>query len=46
MTILLFQQRQSRHREDTSVNGNATATDVDGDVLTFSKGSEPFAMER
>jgi gliding motility-associated-like protein len=27
--------------EDTSVNGNATATDVDGDVLTFSKGSEP-----
>ena len=24
-------------QEDTAVNGNATATDVDGDVLTFSQ---------
>ncbi|WP_068704162.1 Ig-like domain-containing protein [Paludibacter jiangxiensis] len=28
-------------QEDTSVNGTATATDVDGDALTFSKGSDP-----
>ncbi|MDP4203109.1 MAG: Ig-like domain-containing protein, partial [Bacteroidota bacterium] len=28
--------------EDTPANGNATATDVDGDVLTFAKGSDPL----
>jgi VCBS repeat len=27
--------------EDTPVNGTATATDVDGDALIFSKGSDP-----
>ncbi|WP_293054250.1 Ig-like domain-containing protein [Paludibacter sp.] len=28
--------------EDTPANGNVTATDVDGDALTFSKGSDPL----
>jgi gliding motility-associated-like protein/uncharacterized repeat protein (TIGR01451 family) len=27
--------------EDTSVSGTVTATDVDGDLLTYSKGSDP-----
>ena len=28
-------------QEDAPVNGNVTATDVDGDALTFSKDSDP-----
>ena len=29
-------------QEDTPVNGNVTATDVDGDALSFSKDSDPL----